>query len=316
MSEAVSADLITPQLAFEAARQAFLAAASDTAHVFPAVLAHGSVSSNRFSVKSGTTSQLAGVKIGAFWPSNPERGLPRHSSTILLIDQETGRIGAVIEASKVNAFRTAAADAVAASLLARDDARTLAIFGAGQQAFYECQALAAIRPLKHIHVVARDASRAEAFIGLLTSALGIDATHSAPERACRAADIVVTATPARAPLFDANWIAPGTHVASMGSDAKGKQELPPELFRRAELFCDLPAQSVEIGDFQHVRAEILADRLSLTAIGSVIAGRAKGRSSKEAITVFDSSGIALQDLCVAQMLLDARERAHPASAAQ
>lgn len=313
MSEAVSAGLITPRLAFDAVKQAFLAAASDAAHVFPAVLAHGSVVTNRFSVKSGATSELAGVKIGAFWPSNPERGLPRHSSTILLIDQETGRIGAVIEASLVNAFRTAAADAVAASLLAREDARTLAIFGAGQQAFYECQALAAIRPLKHIHVVVRDAGRAGAFIGRLEAALGIDASLSAPEPACRAADIVVTATPSRAPLFDADWIAPGTHVASMGSDAQGKQELPPELFGRAELFCDLPAQSIEIGDFQHARADILAGRLSLNAIGAVIAGRAEGRSSKDAITVFDSSGISLQDLYIGHTLLDARERAHPSS---
>lgn len=308
LSEAVSAALITPQLAFAAARAALLAAASDEAHVFPAVLAHGSVASNRFSVKSGATAELAGVKIGAFWPSNPERGLPRHSSTILLIDQETGRIGAVIEASLVNAYRTAAADAVAASLLAREDAQILAIFGAGQQAFHECQALAAIRPLKRVHIVARDASRTKVFAARLET-LGLEAVASSPEAACRAADIIVTATPSRAPLFDANWIAPGTHVAGMGSDARGKQELPPELFSRAQLFCDLPAQSIEIGEFQHVRDEISAGRLTLTAIGAVIAERVAGRSSAEAITVFDSSGISLQDLCVAHLLLEAKAHA-------
>src|SRR6185312_9311225 len=111
ISESESARLISHESAFEAARKALIAAASADAKVFPAVIAHASDRQNTFSFKSGSTPELAGFKVGSFWPDNPDKGRPRHSSTIFLIDQDSGRIDAVIEASAVNAYRTAAADA-------------------------------------------------------------------------------------------------------------------------------------------------------------------------------------------------------------
>lgn len=303
IDEARSAALINHELALAAAREALIAAAGG-ATVFPAVIAHGSDAANSFSVKSGATADIAGLKVGSYWPGNAERGLPRHNSLILLFDQERGRIGAAIEAGKVNAYRTAAADAAAAEVLARPDARTLAIFGAGHQAAFECAAIRRVRPIEHILVVARDAGRGEAFAGQLARDLGLDAEACDARTACMEADIIVTATPARAPLFDAEWVRPGTHVASMGSDARGKQELPPALLMRAALFCDLPEQSVRIGEFQHIADEVAGGRAALTAIGDVLAGRSVGRPDGDAITVFDSSGIALQDLCIGRALLD------------
>jgi ornithine cyclodeaminase len=139
ISEEESAALVSHEIAFQAAREALVAVVDD-AVIFPAVLAHGSSPTNRFSIKSASTSSFAGLKVGSFWPSNPERGLPRHNSLILLFDQSTGRVEWAIEAGKVNAFRTAAADAVAADALARKDASVLAIFGAGNQALYEFRA--------------------------------------------------------------------------------------------------------------------------------------------------------------------------------
>ena len=206
----------------------------------------------------------------------------------------------MIEAGKVNAYRTAAADAVAADALARADAAVLAVFGAGHQALYECRAIARIRPIRDILVVARDPAKGEAFAATLAGE-GVTARVAEPRDTCARADIVVTATPARAPLFDAAWIRPGTHVASMGSDGAGKQELPPALFDRAKLFCDFPPQAVAIGDLQHFRG----DRERIVAIGEVLAGRKPGRSSADDITVFDSSGISLQDLYVARHLIAA-----------
>ena len=143
----------------------------------------------------------------------------------------------------------------------------------------------------------RNRERGEAFAGRLC-AQGLTARVSDARAACEAADIIVTATPSRSPLFDAAWVKPGTHVSSMGSDARGKQELPPALLERAQLFCDLPEQSVRIGEFQHVADRIEADALALTAIGDVLTGKAPGRRAADAVTVFDSSGIALQDLYV------------------
>ena len=218
-----------------------------------------------------------------------------------MFDQSLGRIEWVIEAGKVNAYRTAAADAVAADVLARPDSAVLAVFGAGNQALYECLALARIRPITQILVVARDAAKGDAFVAALKRE-NLDAACVDAREACERADIVVTATPSRAPLFDADWIRPGTHVASMGSDAAGKQELPPALFDRAALFCDLPSQAVVMGDLQHFGG----DKSLIVAIGDVLCGRTKGRISPEQITVFDSSGIALQDLTIARRLVAAR----------
>lgn len=300
MPEEESARLVSHEMAFDAAREAMIAVVDD-AVIFPAVIAHGSVPSNRFSVKSASTSAFAGLKVGSFWPGNGDAGLPRHNSLILLFDQQVGRIAWVIEAGAVNAYRTAAADAVAADALARPDASVLAIFGAGNQALYEAVAIARIRPIAEIRVVARDPAKAGSFVAALARE-GLSAAVADAETACHHADIVVTATPSRAPLFEMDWIRPGTHVASMGSDAAGKQELPPALFDRAALFCDLPSQAIVMGDLQH----FTGDRSRIVAIGDVLRGAAAGRTSPDQITVFDSSGIALQDLTIARKLIAAR----------
>ena len=300
LSEAESAALIDEEIAYTAVREALIAATTGSS--FPSVHGHGSVPTNRFTVKSGSSADFAGVKIGSYWPGNDAVGLPRHSSSVLLFDQNVGRITAVVEAAAVNAYRTAAADAVAADVLARPDAISLGVFGTGHQALYECTALARIRPLETINVVARSAERGERFLAQL-SEHGLAGRLATAREAC-GADIVVTATTATSPLFDADLIGPGAHVASMGSDAPGKQELPPELLREARLFCDLPEQSTKIGEFQHVADLVSAGTVSLTPIGHVLTGAAEGRRSPDEVTVFDSSGIALQDLYVASALLD------------
>ena len=302
VSEDDSAALVTHELAFEAVRQALAAAASKLSGVFPAVLGRSSEPTNTFSVKSGWSTDLTGVKVGSFWSGNPAIGLPRHNSTIVLLDQRTGRLRAVIEAGKVNAFRTAAADAVATDLLSRQNSKVLTIFGAGNQAGYEVAALARVRPIEQVLVVSRPSERRDAFVTQIRQS-GLDAHIASPEEAVRAADIVVTATPSREPLFEAAWVRPGTHVVSMGSDAPGKQELPADLYPRACLFCDLLSQSIQIGDFQHARKAIEAGTLTVTPIGDVIEGRAPGRRSEAGITVFDSSGISLQDLFMADALI-------------
>lgn len=309
ISEDESAALVSHELAFEAAREALVAAASGQSWVFPAVLGRTREATNTFSIKSGSSNDLTGVKIGSFWSGNPARGLPRHNSTIVLLDQHTGRLGAVIEAGKVNAYRTAAADAVAADLLAHKNAKVLAIFGAGNQAGFEVQALARIRPIETVLVVARPSPRRDALIDQIGT-MGLKAHAASPEEAVRAADIVVTVTPSREPLFDAAWVGPGTHVVSMGSDAPGKRELPSELFPGARLFCDLLSQSVQIGEFQHVRDDIDAGVLAATPIGDVIEKRAPGRRFDDEITVFDSSGISLQDLYMANGLIRAKASHH------
>lgn len=307
ISEEESAALVTHAMAFEAAREALIAAVSPGTTLFPAVLGHGSDVGNRFSIKSGATRDYAGLKVGSFWPGNPARGMPRHNSVILLFDQEVGRIDTVIAAGRVNAYRTAAADAVAASVLARPDSAVLAVFGAGNQAEFECAALARVLPIREVRVVARDPGQVAGFAERLRGHGVSDLTVRAAsaQEACAGADVIVTATPSKNPLFAAEWVRPGTHVAAMGADAKGKQELPPALLERARLFCDLPEQSLAIGEFQHASE---AAATGLRAIGALLAAGEGGRASREDITVFDSSGIALQDLTIARAILAAAGR--------
>jgi ornithine cyclodeaminase len=298
ITEAESSAIVTPELAFAAARDAFIAAVAPGAASFPVVLGHGSDPQNRFTIKSASGAELAGLKVGAYFPTNDARGLPRHASTILLIDQTTGRIGALVEGSVVNCYRTAAADAVATDALARPDAEVLTLFGTGHQAAYEARAIARIRKLSRLLVVGRDPSRTDAFVEQLRGS-GLPAEAAVGETAVLAADIIVCATTATAPLFQAEWVRPGTHISSMGSDSRGKQELPSDLFPHARLFCDLPEQSMRIGEFQH--ASPLA---APTAIGAVLSGDAPGRQDESEITIFDSSGISLQDLHMAKAILD------------
>lgn len=298
ITEAESSAIVTPELAFLAVRDAFIAAVAPGAASFPVVIGHGSDPQNRFTIKSASGAELAGLKVGAYFPTNDARGLPRHASTIVLIDQTTGRIGALVEGSAVNCYRTAAADAVATDALARPDAEVLTLFGTGHQAAYEAQAIARIRKLSRVLVVGRDPARTEAFAQKLRSS-NLPAEAAEAETAVRAADIIVTATTATAPLFKAAWVQPGTHISSMGSDSQGKQELPADVFRDARLFCDLPEQSLRIGEFQHAGPEATP-----TAIGSVLSGDALGRGHGSEITIFDSSGISLQDLYIAKAILD------------
>lgn len=300
VSDEVASSLITHELAFAAVTSAFRDLGEGAAVTHPVVIGSGCEQGQSFTVKSGTavTRRIVGLKVGSYWPRNDVLGLPRHNSSILLLDPDTGRPHALVAAARLNGFRTAAADAVAVDALARTDAATLAVIGAGHQACFEVAAIRRVRSIEKILIVSRDRKRATEWASKLQSD-GVIAQVTDAETACQAADIVVTVTTSTAPLFTAEWIRPGTHISSMGSDQVGKQELPPALLERASLFADLPEQATKIGEFQHVAALIASGRQRLTGIGDVIRGVHPGRRHRDEVTIFDSSGIALQDLYVA-----------------
>lgn len=299
LNEQQTSQLISHQLAYDAVKEAFIAAVSDEATLFPVVNAAGSQEGSMFSLKSACTSNLVGWKTGTYWPNNRALDMPCHGTTVFLLKPDTGELQAAIAASKVNAYRTAAADAVAVDYLARKDSKILAVFGTGHQAEFEVLAICEIRKIEKVLVVGR--SKTEAFVEKLKQQ-GINAESVSAQTACEQADIIVTATTAQSPLFDAQWVKDGTHISAMGADKVGKQELPPELYNTARLFCDYRIQSVAIGEFQHTV------NLLVTEIGQVITGNAQGRKTDKEITVFDSSGIAIQDLFVAAKLLDLVDR--------
>ena len=305
--ESVSAHLITHELAMEAVSAALIAACDPSSSSFPVVLGHAGDPHNRFSLKSATTTELTGLKVGFYWSRNAEKNRPRHNSCIVLFDQAVGGIDTVIEGAAANGYRTAAANALAVEHLARRDASCLAVFGAGHQAYFECKAVSRVRPIREIHVVNRDPGRASRLAQRLETP-EVAVRVSSPEDACAQADVIVTATASRGPLLDPKTVRPGTHVSCMGTDAVGKQELPPSLLLSAQVFCDYLPQSLVIGELQHIADAVRSGAAQAVNLGEVLSGRHPGRASEEAITVFDSSGLALQDLYLGAHLLREAER--------
>ncbi|PHZ86548.1 ornithine cyclodeaminase family protein [Paremcibacter congregatus] len=303
VSEEIVKEIMTQELAYDAIKGAFITSYQARGEIFPVVIAKGCDKGNIFSIKSGNLfdQRLSGLKMGSYWSKNTLRGLPNHNTTIILLDEETGRTHAIINGGYLNGLRTAAANAVATDYLARREATVLGVLGAGHQSIFEIKAICQIRNIKRILINSRQQETAERAVRLLADD-GIQAEVSTTEQVCRQADILVTVTSATAPLFQADWIRPGTHISAMGADQSGKQELPIELISCAALYADLPAQSRKIGEFES--ASLLTPELKVTAIGAVLSGDDRGRGSSDEITIFDSSGIALQDLSIAKMVLD------------
>ena len=307
VSAQAAASVVSYADAINLMRDMFVSLERGESLVFPAMRGHGSDNNTRFGVKAGYDGarKLPGLKIGSYWPGNAAMGIPNHGSTTIILDDATGLPTALVEASWLNGLRTAASDAVGVDVLARADASVVAVIGAGNQAYHEVRAIALVRSLSAILIVGRDTVRAEALAEkLVADGLLARATNMTEALAC--ADIVVTVTTSKAPLFDAALIRPGTHISAMGADGPGKQELPPELAPRAELFADALNQTMLIGEFQYLKD--MPDAARIRTIGAVLDG-APGRSCPEAITIYDSSGVGLQDLAIAAFALDAARAA-------
>ncbi len=302
--------VLTRQLAFDAVRDAFESLALGQSRVFDVVIGTGIQDGEIFAVKAGTDAEnhMVGFKCGTYWADNSDRGLPAHGSTTLLLDPDTGFPQVLINASYLNGYRTAAADAVAVSVLARPDASVLGVIGAGYQAEHEIRAVAEVRTLSLIKVFTRSDTRARWLADQLTD-IDIDVQFTSAEGAVRGSDIVVTATPSKEALVRNDWVGAGMHISAMGADAYGKSELDTAIFQRAKLFADNPQQSVKIGEFQRAFREGLIDSAdAVCALGLVTLGRARGRDDDADITVFDSSGIAVQDLAVAGAVFEAAKQ--------
>ncbi len=287
----------------EAIHAAFVAEGEGRSAIFPVARGTGTDPSHIMAIKSGRdgSTGVMGVKVASYVPSNRARGLASHTSTTLLIDDKSAAVIALVEAGYLNLMRTAAADAVAVRALARPDATVLSVFGLGAQGVSEVEAVCRVRRIERIHAVSRGAGSDDRFAAALYERTGREATFVTAEEAVRAADIIVTATPSTAALFDAAWVKPGTHISAMGADNVGKMELPVDLVARATLVMDYPEQAIVLGEAQHVVREglIPADALRGRSLGAVLSGRLPGRLSSDEITVFDSSGIAVQDVAAA-----------------
>lgn len=293
--------LLTHEAALQCVRQAFIAHSSRTGRTFGLVreaIGEGAV----FGIKSGEIAgeQLLGLKAAGFWPANHPRGMDAHQATILLVDPATGRPRCLMDGNFVTAMRTGAAGGIAIARLARADSTRLCVFGAGVQARIQLDyALRACPTLREVVYVTADGRRNAVFEAQFAARCRLVYSTDA-DSAVASADIVVTATPSRQPLFSLDAVRPGTHINAVGADTKGKRELPEGLLQRSTLVVDDRLQSRTVGEGQW------APDVVATEIGELLGDTAWLRAP-DAVTVFDMTGLALQDLTVANALAAAAE---------
>ncbi|EBA06452.1 ornithine cyclodeaminase family protein [Sagittula stellata] len=306
-------DLIEMPAVIEAVEAAFRAYSSDEVDQPSYMGIHLSTEGAEIDFKAGyhRSGELVSLKAssGGFRDNLARFGLPNGMGTVLLFDGQSGALTCVMDGSLLTGFRTGAAGAVSVRALARPDARRLAAIGTGNQARMQIRAIREVMQIDAIHAWGRSHAGAEAFATEIEATFGIPVTvEASAELAVAQADVVVTTTRASGVALRAGCLRPGTHVVAIGADQPGKQELDPELFRDARIVVDAAVQCAEKGELQHALKAGIVDGAH-AEIGEVLLGRKPGRESVEQITLFDSTGMAIQDNTTAAAILRrARER--------
>ena len=299
------ASLIGREASFDAVQDVFAAMASKDAYNFPVIREAIGHADALYGFKSGfdRKSLVLGLKSGGYWPGNEAKGMTNHQSTVILFDADTGKVKALVGGNLLTALRTAAASAVSIKHLAPKNAKVLGMIGAGHQSTFQMRAAVEQRDFErvigwnyHPEMLSRLADLADE-LGLPFEAVGLDQLGAE-------ADVIISITSAFAPsLMDAH-VKGGTHIACMGTDTKDKQEVEAALVARATVFTDEIPQSISIGECQHAIANGTLAEADIVEIGAVINGNHKGRTSDDELTLFDGTGVGLQDLAVASSVVD------------
>ncbi len=300
ISEELIADVLNPENAFSAVQDVFASMESE-AWNFPVVRESLGYQDALYGFKSGfdPASGALGLKAGGYWPNNGSKGIANHQSSIFLFDPETGQCKAILAGNTITALRTAAAAAVSIERLAIATPTTFGLVGTGHQSAFQLEAALRVRSFRDVLIwnrSGRDLSKHHQ----IAEKYGAACREAELEQVVRSSQVIIAITSCFEALFPGDWVGPGTHIAAMGTDTKGKQELDPSLTARALRFTDEIVQSRTIGEFQHLSSDVV-----ITTIGAVIRGTATGRTDEEQVTVFDGTGVGLQDLACAQAVTEA-----------
>lgn len=300
------ARLLTPSDALAAMRSAFTAQAAGAFSMPLRTIAAGEdgfLGAMPGALGAGDAATM-GAKLVTLFPNNGALNLPTHNALIAVFDAKTGRPAALLDGRYITEIRTAATSALATSLLARTDARTLAILGTGVQAKAHVEALSHVMHIDELRVWGRTREHVDA-LAAFAKERGLKSTSSeTPALACRGAAVVCTVTMAREPLLTAAEVDDGTHVNAVGFGGPQARELSGDLIAKARIFIDSEDGAArESGNLNLARkdGQLHADQ-KLTLLCDVLAGRARGRQSPDEITVFDSLGMALEDLACAKLV--------------
>ena len=242
------------------------------------------------------------AKINANFPGNPARhGLPTIQGIVALFDAADGRLLALMDSAELTALRTAAATAVAARCLARADSSTVAILGCGLQGRHQLRALRRVLPLRRVLAWDADRRALAEFVNEIQAERGLEVEPVSVERAAfLAADVIVTCTPSRTPILTHADVSPGSFVAGVGADSDDKSELAPDLLAAATVVTDVLDQCARIGDLHHaLQAGAMGIEDVHAELAQVVSGRRPGRTRADEVTVFDSTGTALEDVAAA-----------------
>ena len=297
--------LLTRDASYDAVEKVFAAMASGDAYNFPVIREAIGHEDALYGFKGGfdRVGGALGLKAGGYWPNNLDKhGIINHQSTVFLFDPDTGMVSAMVGGNYSTALRTAAASSVSINHLARKDAKVMGMVGAGHQAKFQLRAALEQRDFEKVigwnyhPEMLSNLEEVAAEAGLPFEAVALDGLQ--------AADVIISITSSFDPILLQAHVSPGTHIACMGTDTKGKQEASADLVAAATLFTDEIAQSISIGECQHAIAAGLITEADITQVGAVINGDHPGRSSDDEITLFDGTGVGLQDLAVSAALVD------------
>jgi alanine dehydrogenase len=254
----------------------------------------------------GTHAYFA-AKLNGNFPANPERsGLPSIQGVIVLCDAANGSPLAVMDSIEVTILRTGAATAVAARRMARANSKVATIGGCGNQGRVQLRAIARVLPIVRVYAFDLNPDAAAQFAREMSRELGMRVTvaHDV-SAAVRASDVVVTCTPSKQFFISSDAVKPGTFIAAVGADNPAKQELQPELLARARVVVDSLEQCALMGDLHHaIEKGVMTSGDVYAELAEVVAGRKPGRTSDEEITIFDSTGVALEDVAAAVIVYE------------
>lgn len=246
---------------------------------------------------------ITGVKIVNVHPGNPALGLPTVMALIVLISPQTGAPIAIMDGTYLTDIRTGAAGGIAVKYLARKDSKVIGMVGAGNQARTQLEALSEVFEPELVKVTSRTKESCEQFIREAADIISCEIRYEETiENVCDC-DILVTTTPTRKPIVKAQWIKEGTHINAIGADAVGKEELDPELIIRSKIVVDDIVQALHSGEVNVPLSKHYISENDIHAqLGEVIVGLKPGRTSEEEITIFDSTGLAIQDVASAHLV--------------
>lgn len=310
----------------ESVEDIYVSKALDKTVVWPTVFYDFKTGEKDMDIRSGyiRSQGLHGLKVINWTAANSEKGLPALVGVILVFDTETGLPLGVLDGGLITGMRTGCAGAIGAKYLARKNPKNLFVLGAGNQAFYQVGAFLKVFPtLRKIYIadpVSPEGSIrfADEIVSRLKNELrieadGVEFTAVSAEEEMAAAvgesDMVVTVTPARNPVIRKEWVHPGTHFSCIGSDMEGKEEIDPQLFRDAVVYCDDLDHAMEVGEMEiPLKTGVISPENLKGEIGQLILGKTEGRTDERQITIYDACGMALLDISAAKALLDLAEK--------